>query len=69
MASVGADGGMVSTVDDSIRFLRAFSGAFMFWCPETRVLLAGTVDDLTRRSAPFRLMLQARAAFLHGSAT
>lgn len=124
MASVGADGGMVSTVDDSIRFLRAFSGAelfpsplldeiqagwrriffpleygtgmmrfalpwflspfrrfpplvghsgasgaFMFWCPETRVLLAGTVDDLTRRSAPFRLMLQARAAFLDGSAT
>lgn len=33
MASVGADGGMVSTMRDSLRFLRAFFGAELFSRP------------------------------------
>lgn len=114
MASVGADGGVVSTLDDAIRFLRAFfggalfearslqemqatwrriffpleygtgimrfrvpwyfspfrrfpdvvghsgaSGTVMFFCPERDLFIAGTVNQLRRRSAPFQLMLRA----------
>lgn len=114
MASVGADGGVVSTLDDAIRFLRAFfggalfglpllsemqatwrriffpleygtglmrfrvpwffspfrrfpdlvghsgaSGTVMFYCPERELFVAGTVNQLRRRSAPFQLMLRA----------
>ena len=118
MASVGADGGVVSTVDDSMRFLRAFfggglvprpmlqemqanwrriffplqygtgvmrfcvpailsplrrypalighsgaSGAFMFWCPQHDLFVAGTLNQVANRSLPFRLMLKAITAF------
>lgn len=121
MASVGADGGVVSTVDDMIHFLRAFfvgglvpppmlqemqatwrriffplmygtgvmrfcvpailspfrrfpalighsgaSGAFMFWCPQHDLFVAGTVNQIANRSLPFRLMLQAITAFHAG---
>lgn len=116
MSSVGADGGIVSTLDDSIRFLRAFfsgalfgkgildemqaqwrkiffpleygtglmrfrvpwffspfkrfpdlvghsgaSGTVMFACPERELFVAGTVNQLRQRSAPYQLMMRALA--------
>lgn len=114
MASVGADGGVVSTLDDAILFLRGFfggalfgrpllaemqatwrriffpleygtglmrfrvpwffspfrrfpdfvghsgaSGTVMFYCPERELFVAGTLNQLQRRSAPYQLMLRA----------
>jgi D-alanyl-D-alanine carboxypeptidase len=40
MASVGADGGVVSTLDDSLRFSRAFFGGALFSAPVLRELQA-----------------------------
>lgn len=116
MASVGADGGIVSTLDDSVRFLRAFmgaelfsartlkqlqgewrriffpleygtgvmsftvprvfsplrrfprvvghsgaSGTVLFWCPEWDVYVAGTVNQVEKRSLPFQMMIRSLA--------
>jgi len=38
------------------------SGAFAFHCPERGISLAGTVNQLSGRSLPYRLMLEALAA-------
>jgi hypothetical protein len=34
-------------------------GAFAFHCPERRITLAGTVNQIASRSRPYRLMLEA----------
>jgi CubicO group peptidase (beta-lactamase class C family) len=116
MASVQADGGIVSTLEDSFTFLKAFfggqhvpreileemqspwrniffplsyvtglmsfqvpwyfspfqrfprvighsgaSGALMFYCPEWKLFVAGTVNQVKNRSACFQWMIQALA--------
>lgn len=116
LASMPVDGGMVSTGEDLLTFIRGFfggtlfpkarlaelqdwrrvffplmagtgllmfrvprlfsplrrqpalighsgiSGAFAFHCPERGISLAGTVNQLSGRSLPYRLMLEALAA-------